>query len=175
MTKESEYKEVLDIAIKHNKLQDFHIILEDYFIELEKYHPQTYTNLMRELHKLGAKINIDDKNELSKYIKHIHHKDIPQLWTVDQTTKVAEDIGIDFNKWKFNTYTFNYVMNMMRADYYSEFKKMFVTSPLMKQTVLDSPNFYAHMAKAWLDDEDAPVDKAIKYIRIVTNECNKEE
>ena len=79
MTKESEYKEVLDIATKHNKLQDFHIILEDYFIELEKYHPQTYTNLMRELHKLGAKINIDDKNELSKYIKHIHHKDIPQL------------------------------------------------------------------------------------------------
>lgn len=174
MGKMSEYKEVLDIAIKHKKTEEFHTILEDYFIELEKYHPQTYINLMKELHKLGAKINISDKDELSKYIKHIHHKDMPTLWTVDQTTKVAEDIGIDFDKWKFNIYTFNYVMNMMRADYYAEFKKMFITSPLMKQTVLDSPNFYAHMAKAWLDDEDAPADKAIKYIHLVTGECKKE-
>ena len=48
-----------------------------------------------------------------------------------------------------------------------EFKKMFASSPLMKQTIVDSPNFYAHMAKAWLDDEDAPKDKIIKYIQIV--------
>jgi hypothetical protein len=61
-------------------------------------------------------------------------------------------------------------MNMMRADYYSEFKKMFTTSPLMKQTILDSPSFYAHLAKAWLDDEDAPRDKAIKYIHILMND-----
>ena len=89
------------------------------------------------------------------------------LWTVEQTSKVAKDIGINFDEWCYNMYTFNFIMNMMRADYYSEFKKMFVSSPLMKQTIVDSPSFYAHMAKAWLDDEDAPSDKAIRYIEHV--------
>ena len=125
---------------------------------------------MREIYKLGVQVNITDEAELNKYIKLIHHKDMPKLWTLDETTKVGKDIGIDFDKWRFNTYTFNFVMNMMRADYYSEFKKMFTTSPLMKQTILDSPSFYAHLAKAWLDDEDAPKDKAIKYIHILMND-----
>ena len=114
--------------------------------------------------------NILNEEELNKYLKHIHHKDMPKLWTVEQTTKVGQDIGIDFDKWKYNIYTFNYVMNMMRADYYSEFKSMFYTSPLMKQTVLDSASFYAHLAKAWLNDEDAPADKAMEYIHLVTGE-----
>jgi hypothetical protein len=144
--------------------------MNEYFDELEQYHPKIYSNLMREVYKLGVQVNIIDEAELNKYIKLIHHKDMPKLWTVDETTKVGKDIGIDFDKWRFNPYTFNFVMNMMRADYYSEFKKMFTTSPLMKQTILDSPSFYAHLAKAWLDDEDAPRDKAIKYIHILMND-----
>ena len=166
------FKEVIDMVQKNNKTSDFYNIMDEYFIELEKYHPQTYTNLMKEIYKLGAKINIFDEAELNKYTKHIHHKDMPQLWTVSQTQKVGEEIGINFDEWKYNIYTFNYVMNMMRADYYSEFKKMFVTSPLMKQTILDSASFYAHMAKAWLEDEDAPADKAIWYIKFVSGDMN---
>lgn len=174
MVEKSEFKEIIEVIKENNKIDEFYNIMNDYFCELEKYHPQTYANLMKEIKKLGAKTNILDKEELDKYLKHIHHKDMPTLWTVEATTKVANDIGIDFEEWKFNIYTFNFVMNMMRADYYSEFKKMFVTSPLMKQTILDSSNFYAHMAKAWLDDEDAPADKAIKYIQIIMNDTNKE-
>lgn len=174
MTKDNKFKEVMDIAKNDGKIEDFYTIMNDYFSELEKYHPQTYTNLMKELYKLGAPTNILNKCELDKYIKHIHHKDMPTLWTIEQTTKIGKEIGINFDEWKFNIYTFNYVMNMMRADYYSEFKKMFVTSPLMKQTILDSPTFYAHMAKAWLEDEDAPADKALWYIKFVSGDINND-
>lgn len=167
---EGKYQEVVKMVENHNKMNELYIIMDDYFRELEKHHPQAYNNLMNEINKLCVKINIENKQELDKYIKHIHHKDMPSLWTVEQTSKVGKDIGIDFDKWDYNVFTFNYVMNMMRADYYSEFKKMFASSPLMKQTIVDSPNFYAHMAKAWLDDEDAPKDKFIKYITIISGE-----
>ena len=162
-----EYTKVVKMIKDNKKEKEFHEIMDDYFAELEKYHPQTYTSLMKEIMGLGAKTNIIDTTELNKYLKLIHHKDMPTLWTVEQTSKVAKDIGINFDEWCYNMYTFNFIMNMMRADYYSEFKKMFVSSPLMKQTIVDSPSFYAHMAKAWLDDEDAPSDKAIRYIEYV--------
>lgn len=167
---EGKYQKVVKMIESHNKTNELYIIMDDYFCELEKHHPQAYNNLINEINKLCVKINIENKQELDKYIKYIHHKDMPPLWTVEQTSKVGKDIGIDFDKWDYNVFTFNYVMNMMRADYYSEFKKMFASSPLMKQTIVDSPNFYAHMAKAWLDDEDAPKDKFIKYITIISGE-----
>ena len=170
MLEKNTYREAMEIAKKHGKTEEFYDIMDEYFTELEEYHPQTYKSLMEEVHKLGEKINILSEEELNKYLKHIHHKDMPKLWTLEQTTKVGKDIGIDFDRWKYNTYTFNYIMNMMRADYYSEFKSMFYTRPLMKQTVLDSASFYAHLAKAWLNDEDAPADKAMKYIHLVTGE-----
>lgn len=170
MEKESEYMKAISELTDNHKIEEYHHIMDDYFKELEKYHPKTYVTLMKELHKLGAPVNIIDKAELDKYIKHIKHENMPALWTLDETTKVAKEIGIDFDKWVFNVYTFNFIMNMMRADYYAEFKKMFATSPLMKQTVLDNASFYAHLAKAWLDDEDAPTDKALHYIKFVTGE-----
>lgn len=170
MSEKSKYRYILKLAHESGKTEEFYTIMDDYFCELEKYHPKTYQSLMNEIQSLGEKINILSEDELSKYLKYMHHKDMPKLWTIEQTSKVAKDIGIDFDEWKYNEYTFNYVMNMMRTDYYSEFKKMFYTSPLMKQTILDSPSFYAHLAKSWLEDEDAPADKALKYISLVTGE-----
>lgn len=170
MNEKGKYEKVIAMIKENDKYKEFYSIMNEYFDELEKYHPNIYANLMKEIYKLGVQVNIIDKEELDKYIKLIHHKDMPKLWSIDETSKVAKDIGIDFDKWRFNPYTFNFVMNMMRADYYSEFKKMFATSALMKQTILDSPNFYAHLAKAWLEDEDAPVDKVIKYIHILMDE-----
>jgi hypothetical protein len=170
-----KYTKMLKMVKECGKTEQFNNIMNDYFDELEKYHPQTYNNLIGVVNKLGAKINICSKKELDEYLDLIHHKDVPQLWTLEQTSKVAKDIGIDFNKWSYNEYTFNYVMNMMRSDYYSEFKQMFSSSPLMKQAVLDSPSFYAHLSKAWLNDEDAPADKLIKYIGIIKGEEKSEE
>lgn len=167
---EKRYSKVLEKVKSYDKINEFNDIMDDYFEELEMHHPNIYNNLIKEIDKLNVKINIFDEKELDKYLKLIHHKDMPSLWKTGDTSKVANDIGIDFKKWKFNPYTFNFVMNMMRADYYAEFKKMFSTSPLMKQAILDSPSFYAHLAKAWLEDEDAPPDKALKYIHILMDE-----
>ena len=92
---EGKYEKVIDIVKSNDKHVEFNKIMNEYFDELEKYHPNIYANLMREIYKLGVQVNITDEAELNKYIKLIHHKDMPKLWTLDETTKVGKDIGID--------------------------------------------------------------------------------
>lgn len=163
------FKEVYHNVISEGKQDDLICVLDSYFSELQEYYPSTYKSLMKEVNKLTAKINIQDKKELDKYLALIRHDDYKDsdFWTTEQTTKVGEQIGIDFSKWKYNIYSFNYVMNMVKADYLSELTIMFSQSSVLKQTVLDNPVFYAHLAKAWLEDEDAPVDKLMRYLHFI--------
>lgn len=49
----------------------------------------------------------------------------------------------------YNRYDFAYVMNMMYSDYYG--------------TVPDDAETYFRMAKAFIEDKDAPEGKAWKY------------
>lgn len=66
----------------------------------------------------------------------------------------AERIGTDVNK--YSVETFSVAMNMMYADYCNVAKKMGV----------DRPEFYAEMAKAFLDDKDydgEPGEKMYTY------------
>lgn len=164
-----DFKKMSMVIISEGKQDDLLEILDNYFSELKIYYPDTYNNFMKELEKMDVKINIDNQEELNNYLMHIEHKDFTpdKFWTIEDTTKVGEQIGIDFDKWKYNQYSFNYVMNMIKADNIDELTKMFSQSSVLKQTVLDNPSFYAHLAKAWLNDEDAPSDKLIRYINFI--------
>lgn len=163
------FKEVYHNIISEGKQDDLTCILDNYFNELEEYYPNTYKSLMKEIDRLTTRINIKDKAELDKFLALINHDDYKEssFWTIEQTTKVGEQIGINFDKWKYNMYSFNYVMNMVKADYLSELTIMFSQSSVLKQTVLDNPVFYAHLAKAWLEDEDAPSDKLMRYLHFI--------
>jgi len=68
-------------------------------------------------------------------------------WTLEQTTSVAKNNGIEFVH--FNEYDWNYVMNMMYSDYYG--------------SVPNDIAAYIKMAKKFLCDKDAVEGKAIKY------------
>lgn len=164
-----DFKEISMSIISEGKEDDLLEILDNYFSELKSYYPDTYNNFMRELEKMDTKINIENQEELNKCLKYIDHEGFTpdKFWTVADTTKVGEEIGIDFKKWKYNKYSFNYVMNMVKADNFDELTKVFGQSSVLKQTVLDNPSFYAHLAKAWLNDEDAPSDKLIRYINCI--------
>lgn len=163
------FREISTVIISEGKQEDLIDVLDNYFIELEEYYPTTYKSLMSEFKKLTSKANINSKEELDMYLAHIHHDDYPsdKYWTVEDTTKVGEQVGVDFTKWRYNKFSFNFVMNMVKADYLEELTKMFKQSTVLKQTVLDNPVFYAHLAKAWLDDEDAPNDKLMRYIHFI--------
>ena len=72
-------------------------------------------------------------------------------WTMEQTTAVAESMGIQalvVPRWAWGV-----TMNMMYSDY----------CQVAKRQSVDTPGFYADMAKAFLEDADAADGKAYLY------------
>lgn len=69
-------------------------------------------------------------------------------WNLEQTRVYMEPRGVQCEPWKWAA-----VMNMMYSDYYKAARKNNV----------DRPEFYADLASAFLDDKDAPDDKAGRY------------
>lgn len=72
---------------------------------------------------------------------------IGRHWTIDQTTSVAKQNGITFDR--FNEYDWNYVMNMIYSDYYG--------------AVPNETSSYIKLSKKFLEDKDAKEGKALKY------------
>ena len=73
-------------------------------------------------------------------------------WTMEQTKQVMAQNGIECDPLEFNI-----AINMMYSDYAAVAKKMGV----------DKTDFYAAMAKAFLDDPDAVPDKLSHYYEYV--------
>lgn len=69
-------------------------------------------------------------------------------WDLEQTRVYMESRGVDCEVWKWAA-----VMNMMYSDYCKAARKNSV----------DRPEFYADLAAAFLEDKDAPEDKAGRY------------
>ncbi len=69
-------------------------------------------------------------------------------WDLEQTKPYMEPRGITCEPWKWAA-----VMNMMYSDYCKAARKNSV----------DRPEFYADLAAAFLEDKDAPEDKAGRY------------
>ncbi len=70
-------------------------------------------------------------------------------WSVSQITDYARNHGVSFSK--FNEYDFAFAMNMAFSDYYG--------------SVQDTTETYFRIAKAFLDDKDAPEGKAFLYYK----------
>lgn len=79
------------------------------------------------------------KNEDGSYGAH---------WEIEQTRPFMAPRGITCDAWEWAA-----VMNMMYSDYCKAARKNSV----------DRPEFYADLAAAFLEDKDAPEDKAGRY------------
>ena len=73
-------------------------------------------------------------------------------WNMDQTKQVMEQRGIQCDPVEFYI-----AINMMYSDYY----------PVAKKLNVNSVDFYADMARAFLEDKDAGKDKLAKYFAYV--------
>ena len=77
-------------------------------------------------------------------------------WTMEEVKPYAQKVGISVEGQKF--IDFYAMMNAMYSDYYKVAKEFNVANP----------DFFAKMAKAWIDDSDAVKGKtAIYYDYIV--------
>lgn len=72
-------------------------------------------------------------------------------WSLEQTEKVMKQRAINCDPVEFWV-----VMNVLYSDYFDVFKKY---------NMGGNVNFYADMAKAWLDDKDAIDNKLAMYYR----------
>ncbi len=161
-------KEIISKLDCSVRLKDF---FNRYLSELSETEPEKYSKMVEELSETTKPLNIETQEELDSMLNKIHHEVIENkgLWDVSDTSKIANSIGIDFDNSWFNKYSFNYVMNMVRADNYESIEKFCNEYPPTKQYLLDNPKFYAYLAKAWLMDEDAPKAKLVLYLDHIVN------
>lgn len=75
-------------------------------------------------------------------------------WTVEETTSVANQIGINLRSEKHNKWDWFVAMNMMYSDYYKAVAAM---------TGNPNTKHFAELAKAWVCDKDIPEGKTWHY------------
>lgn len=84
------------------------------------------------------------------WVKHMENSDGSRgaHWTMEQAKVTQDKLGL-----KLNPLEFYVALNMMYSDYGKVAKKFNV----------DNPDFYAHLACAFLEDEDSQEEKLSKY------------
>jgi hypothetical protein len=128
--------------------EHLHNFISRMFEELKEKDHEMYEELEEELYKdiYGCHFN---EWLLEKALKRMHNEDgtMGGHWTIEQTTEVAKQHGIEFEN--FNKYDWNYVMNMIYSDYYG--------------AIPNELSYYVKMAKKFLEDKDAERGKAYHY------------
>lgn len=107
------------------------------------------TGLLRELEilKMSGEAQTEADREAAKqWAARMQNADgsVGPHWTMEQTTAVADGMGIDPEK--IPRWAWGVAMNMMYSDYY----------PVAVEFGLNRPEFYAALAKAFLLDKDGP-------------------
>ena len=146
-----KFKDYVDkIVAKADPKQMYELtcVLSDHFDELLVTDPKMYWEVIHDLHVLVNGYYFDEECALYA-VSQFKNEDgtMGQHWAIADTTSVAQQNGITFDK--FTPYDWYYVLNMVYSDYY----------PLVGTSV---PN-YIQMAKLWIMDKDAPEGKAYRY------------
>lgn len=131
----------------HEQLKSF---VSDQFDRLKNSMPELYWEMENELYE-----HIYGKHFTSwKYdwaVSKLENKDgtVGPHWTLEQISDYAKPRGVPTPS--YNVYDFAYAMNMLYSDYYG--------------SVPDNVDTYFKMAKAFLEDKDAPEGKAFRYFK----------
>lgn len=66
-------------------------------------------------------------------------------WSLEETTSIANQYGINLKGEKYNKYDWYVALNMIRSDYYRA---------VVTMTSSDHIKYFVELAKAWLNDEE---------------------
>lgn len=103
---------------------------------------------MHNLSKIHRKFTKEDAIEWAK------HMDPPARWTMEQTTSVMKQRGLEHDPCEFYV-----VMNMLVSDY----------GKTMAKYNMDKPEVWADLAHDFIDDPDAVSGKTGKYWRDIVD------
>ncbi len=109
--------------------------------------------------KHSGELTKEKAQEWTKKMKNSDGTSGPH-WKLEQTNALMEKLGVSLNPIEFYV-----AANMMYSDYCGVAKKF----------GLDTPDFYGHMAKAFLEDKDAGPDKLKKYFEEVVGEEEEDD
>lgn len=88
-------------------------------------------------------------------------------WSLEETTSIANQYGINLKGEKYNKYDWYVALNMIRSDYYRA---------VVTMTSSDHIKYFVELAKAWLNDKDIAERSIINDTSIgLTVATNKEE
>lgn len=102
-----------------------------------------------------------DRQAAEEWVEHMENSDPSHprggKWTPDDLKPLARKLGFPEDGEKF--WEFYAMMNAMYSDY----------APVAKKFGIVSPEFYACMAKAWMEDKDAKDDKTALYYKYIVD------
>lgn len=130
---------------KPEQLKSF---LSDQLDELKRTMPELYEQMECELyeHIYGPHFTSWKYDDAVSELKN-EDGTVGPHWTVQQITEYAKAHGLQYRD--YNEYDFAYVMNMVYSDY--------------RGAVQDSTDAYFMLARAFIEDKDAPEGKAFIY------------
>lgn len=131
----------------HEQLKSF---VKESFDELKRSMPDLYDAMECELyqHIYGPHFNKWKYECASSELKNEDGTEGPH-WSVEQITDYARSHGASYRN--YNEYDFAFAMNMAYSDYYG--------------AVPDGTESYFRIAKAFIEDKDAPEGKAFLYYK----------
>lgn len=87
-------------------------------------------------------------------------------WSLEETTSIANQYGINLKSEKFNKYDWYVALNMVRSDYYRA---------VITMTNSDHIKYFVEIAKAWINDKDVEEGKMwYYYCYIMCDKLRKE-
>ena len=115
---------------------------------------ESKTSPMQHGQATGKSVEKMDKRTAEEWTGQMHNTDGTRgaHWTMEQTSQVMQQRGIDCDPVEFFV-----AMNMLYSDY----------AKVAKMHGVNSADFYADMAKAFLDDKDAQDDKLALYYEYI--------
>lgn len=85
-------------------------------------------------------------------------------WSLEETTSIANQYGINLKGEKYNKYDWYVALNMIRSDYYRA---------VVTMTSSDHIKYFVELAKAWLNDKDIEEGKMWYYYYVIQSIKNR--
>lgn len=118
--------------------------------EMKEYHPEQYAELCNELYVDAYGEHFNEAMAM-KAVAGMQNEDgtVGAHFTVSDSDMLAQRAGLRFGEDTFNKWDWYYTLNMVYSDYYSY--------------VPNDVGTYVNIARAFIDDKDAPSGKAYRY------------
>lgn len=148
----SKIYKLAEMIVKDDKMSNEEII-ETLAESIGKDEKEVYRKLYEDAY--GKTLTLPLAEDKVKAMSVSDNSDRPngQKWSYEQTVEAGSKIGINWQEVPKAEWYF--VMNMMYSDYYCTAK--------YAEKQLD-PTFFAHLAKDWIYDDDAPEEKTYLYV-----------